>query len=289
MLIDPATATILHQLDPGIRTRPYDANLWTTNGAALFNPDGRLLLTWERIPATHVWDPVSGRLLYTLDHTDRIENAAFNPKFPHILATGGRNSTVTLWDLTTGKRLIELPHPAWVQTLVFTSDGTELLSGCNDGLVRVWNWRTGELRRGLPHDRSLINYAFTAGRDWLAVLGSSSFDLTHWPSGQAAGPTWDLSSGLHWSVAIPEGDRRAIVSGFENTITAYDLEKMTKPASATAKDLNRLAEIVSGRRITNEGNVLPISGAEWTERWDRLERTVDVLAEKPTATSLPRP
>lgn len=289
VLIDPTTGTVHHQLDPGIRTRPYDANLWTTNGAAVFNPDGRFLFTWELVPTTHVWDPASGRLIHTLDHTDRIENATFNPRSPHILATGGRNSTVTLWDLETGKRLIELPHPAWVQTLAFTTDGTELISGCSDGLIRVWNWRTGELRRGLPHDRSLLNYAFTKKRDWLAVLGNPSLELTHWRSGQPASPSWDLGSGLHWSVAVPDGDRRAIVSGFENMITGCDLETMTTPAPATADHLNRLAEIVSGRRITNEGNVVPISGAEWTERWDRLGRTVNVLAEKPIATAPPRP
>ena len=55
---------------------------------------------------------------------------------------------------------------------MFTADGTELISGCSDGLIRVWNWRTGELKRGLPHDRSLINYDFTDDRHWLAVLGN---------------------------------------------------------------------------------------------------------------------
>ena len=79
VLIDPATGAIKHNLDPGIRTRPWNANLWTTNGAALFSADGRFLLTWERVPTLHAWDPESGRLLHTLDHTDRIENAVFHP------------------------------------------------------------------------------------------------------------------------------------------------------------------------------------------------------------------
>jgi WD40 repeat protein len=283
VLIDLATRAVKHNLDSGIRTRPFNANFWTTNGAALFSPDARFLLTWERVPALHVWDPESGRLLHTLNHTDRIENAIFNPVAPHVVATGGRNSTLTVWDLATGKRLIELPHPAWLQTLAFTADGTELISGCGDGLIRVWNWRTGELKRGLPQHRSLINYDFTSNRRWLAVLGSSSLELTDCRSGQPAAPTWDLGRGLHWSLAIPAGDRRLITSGFDGVITGYDLEKMTSPARGTPAHLTRMAEIVAGRRITNEGNVVPLSSTEWTERWDELKRADNPADPKPTA------
>ena len=93
---------MIHELDPGIRTKPHNANLWTSNGEARFSPDGRFLLTWERVPTLHVWDPDSGRLLRTLKHTERVENVAFNPAAPHVLATGGRDSTISVWDLDRG-------------------------------------------------------------------------------------------------------------------------------------------------------------------------------------------
>ena len=51
-----------------------------TDGAALFSPDGQFLLTWERVPKLHIWDPKSGRLLHTLDHVDRIEMRFFTPR-----------------------------------------------------------------------------------------------------------------------------------------------------------------------------------------------------------------
>jgi eukaryotic-like serine/threonine-protein kinase len=285
VLVDPSTGAVQHHLDPGIRTRPFTANLWTTNGAAVFNSDGRFLMTWERVPTVHIWDPESGRLLHSLDHTDRIENAVFHPTIPHILATGGRNSTLTVWDVITGKRLLELPHAGWVQTLMFSPDGNELISGCTDGLMRTWNWRTGELKRGLSHNRSLINYDFTGDRHWLAVVGIISLELTDWRSGMPAGPEWSLRDGLRWSVKIPAGDRRAIVGGFDGIITGYDLEKMTKPASATPEHLTGTAEIVAGRRITNDGNVVPLSTAEWTQRWEQQRRAGDPLDAKSAGTS----
>ena len=143
VLIRPQTGEVIHELDPGIRTKPHNANLWTSNGEARFSPDGRFLLTWERVPTLHVWDPDSGRLLRTLRHTERVENVAFNPAAPHVLATGGRDSTVSVWDLDRDQLVARLPQPRWTQTLAFSPDGSELISGCSDGLIRSWNWRTG--------------------------------------------------------------------------------------------------------------------------------------------------
>ena len=105
VLLDPATGAIRHNLDPGIRTRPFNANLWWSNGEALFSPDGRFLLTWERVPTLHVWNPENGQLLHTLKHSERVEHAVFNPADPHVLATGGRDSLVKVWNLSSGKQV----------------------------------------------------------------------------------------------------------------------------------------------------------------------------------------
>ncbi len=175
LLVDPRSGAVLRNLDPGIRTKPFNANLWTSNGDARFSPDGRFLLTWERVPTLHVWDPDSGRLLHTLKHTERVENAAFSPSAPHILATGGRDSTIRVWDLDQGKLLVQLQQPRWTQMLQFSPDGSELISGCLDGIIRSWNWRTGALSRGLAHDPAQLCFAFTADRRTLAVQA-----LTHW-------------------------------------------------------------------------------------------------------------
>ena len=62
-----------------------------------------------------------------------------------------------------------------------------------------------------------------------------------------------------------------ITSGFDGIITGYDLEKMTSPATETPAQLTRVAEVAAGRRITNEGTVVPLSSTEWTERWNELK------------------
>ena len=196
VLVDPATGAIRHNLDPGIRTRPFNANLWTSNGEALFSPDGRFLLTWERVPTLHVWNPESGRLLHTLNHTERVEHAVFNPADPHILATGGRDSLVKVWNLSTGKQVAQLPHPRWVYKLAFSADGTELISACADGLIRSWDWRTGELKRGGPPVPYSAMFDLTADRRWLIALGMETLQAADWRSGAPIGPEWRIRGRL---------------------------------------------------------------------------------------------
>jgi len=272
VLVDPATGAIRHNLEPGIRTRPFNANLWTSNGEALFSPDGRFLLTWERVPTLHVWNPESGKLLHTLKHTERVEHAVFNPVDPHILATGGRDSLVKVWNLSTGKLVAQLPHPRWVYKLAFFSDGTELTSACADGLIRSWDWRTGELKRGGPLVPYSAMFDLTADRRWLIALGMETVQATDWRTGAPIGPEWRIRGRLLWGVDIPAGDRRAIAGGFTGTVVGFDLERILTPTTAPAENLTRLAEVAAGRRIMNEGHVVPLSSVEWTDRWQQLQR-----------------
>jgi WD40 repeat protein len=262
-----------------------NANLWTSNGAARFSPDGRFLLTWERVPILHVWDPESGRLLHTLKHNERVEYAAFNPAVPNVAATGGRDNTIRVWDLDNGKLLVQLHQPRWAAGLAFSPDGSELITGCSDGLIRSWDWRTARLNRGLPHNPTMLSFDFTADRRVLVVQSSSPLEVTHWPSGTPLGPASRPRDTIYWGLVIPAGDRRAIVGGFAGTIVGYDLERMLTPTTASVDEMIRLAELAAGRRVMSAGNVVPITSAEWAERWEQLRRTEGAHSEKPSATS----
>jgi len=56
-----------------------------------------------------LWDPNSGKLLRTLKgHEDGINALAFSPD-GKMLASGGQDDQVILWDTRTGKKLHVLP------------------------------------------------------------------------------------------------------------------------------------------------------------------------------------
>jgi hypothetical protein len=57
-----------------------------------------------------------------------------------VLATGGQDSLVRLWDLATGKEFHKLAgHRGTVASLAFSPDGTRLASGSLDTTILIWD------------------------------------------------------------------------------------------------------------------------------------------------------
>jgi eukaryotic-like serine/threonine-protein kinase len=282
LLVNPKTGVIPRQLDPGLRTRPKNANQWLSNGEARFSPDGRFLITWEMTTHIHVWDPDSGRLLHTLPHNQRIGQVAFSLVDPELLATSGWDSEARIWNLRTGKLVAPVKHPRWATPLQFSPDGQELISGADDGLLRVWDWHAGKLKDGWPfHSAPLWDFRFTADRRWLVTAAGGEMQVINWPAKTPVSPRWNWESKGHLNlvIEIPAGDRRAIVGGFSQPLVGYDIEAMRTPTTDRAEDLVALAELAASRRILNEGNVVPLNTAEWAERWEKVRHS-DIAALK---------
>jgi WD40 repeat protein len=275
VLLDPQTGTITRSnLDPGVRTRRQgNANQWFSNGEARFSPDGRFLITWEMSPHVHVLDPDRGRLLYTLPHTERVHHVDFSPTDPEQMLTAGWGNVVRIWNLGTGNTVAALKHPRWAWQCRFSRDGTQVFTGCFDGLIRVWDWRSENVVNGWPlHSGMVHDFRFTADDRWLISLGSFHMQITDWRTKTPATPLWHLGPDLNLAMVIPSGDRRVIVGGFSRALVGYDLETMLTPTTAAVEDLVRLAELVAGRRIGSQGNTVPLTGVEWAARWRQLDQ-----------------
>lgn len=66
-----------------------------------------------------------------------------------------------------------LPHPNFVYTLVFSGDGRTLVTGCEDGTVRFWDWREGRLlaANDRAHDDAVYAVAVSGDGRYLATGG----------------------------------------------------------------------------------------------------------------------
>jgi WD40 repeat protein len=83
-------------------------------------------------------------LIAPLDEGEFISSLALSPE-GDVLAVGYADSSVRLWDFSTGEQLKILGgHEEQVVSLAFSPDGTLLASGGADGTVRLWGVPAGE-------------------------------------------------------------------------------------------------------------------------------------------------
>ena len=90
-----------------------------------------------------VWDPATGQELARQSRVPISAGLAFSPD-GRILAFAGA-SEIRLWDLVAGEvRKIPTPHLGRITSLAFSPDQKSLASGGDDGVVRLWEPRTGQ-------------------------------------------------------------------------------------------------------------------------------------------------
>lgn len=80
-----------------------------------------------------------------------------------IIAAFNGESTITLWDATTGKvvRVLDGHPDTNVTCVAFTADGSRLVSGGFDNWVRIWDAKTGRPGKHVEVDNKVWSVAFS--------------------------------------------------------------------------------------------------------------------------------
>ncbi|GAA6020516.1 hypothetical protein JCM11491_001382 [Sporobolomyces phaffii] len=81
-----------------------------------------------------------------------------------LVASGGMDETVRVWDVQKGKCMKVLPaHSEPVSSVQFSRDGTMIVSGSWDGYIRIWDTATGQCLKTLVNEDNapVSNVRFT--------------------------------------------------------------------------------------------------------------------------------
>lgn len=149
-----------------------------------------------------VWRAAAADLVFDhhlSGHTGWVRSVTFSPD-GKLIATGGSDNTIKLWDARTGKTLRTIAvRDLAVDDMRFSPDGSLIASRSFTGyVVKLWTVANGELRASLKHERPVATFAFSPTG---ALIGTGG---------------WDDQVRL-WSVAT--GQLRHTLKGHKHNIT----------------------------------------------------------------------
>jgi WD40 repeat protein len=135
-------------------------------GTLTFLPDGKTLVSISQARSIQFWEARTGRLLRTLSTGEFYINGFALSRDGKRIALGGSDrpegaalptASVRILDATTGKVLDSFPRgeqDAGTSWLTFTPDGKHVISGGENGLVRIEEIASGKeiLRQKFPRD-----------------------------------------------------------------------------------------------------------------------------------------
>ncbi|WRZ87768.1 P-loop NTPase fold protein [Streptomyces sp. NBC_01007] len=196
-------------------------------------------------------------------HADPVRSVVFSPD-GGMLASGGFDGTVRLWNPATGEELNTFDaHPGSVLSVAFAPGGGMLACAGTDGAVRLWNPATGEeLNTRISHGQFARSVAFSPDGKTLATAGNDGVRLWNPTTSEELNI---LTAPDDWatSVVFSPDSRMLATSGVNGRVRLWN--------PATGEELN--TRISHGRfaqsmAFSPDGKTLATAGNDGVRLWN---------------------
>merc|ERR1712226_787287 len=156
------------------------------------NADGSLIASCSNDQTVRIWNVVTKECKFELrDHSHVVECITWAPEKSNqsmkpgasgpFLASGARDKTIILWDVSVGVALHILHgHDNWVRGLKFHPGGTKLISVGDDKTLRVWDLPNKRLTKSFDaHSHFVTSIDFHHERPFV-ITGSVDTLIKVW-------------------------------------------------------------------------------------------------------------
>jgi WD40 repeat protein len=205
---------------------------WGSIRTAVFNLDGKTLATIGE-HGILVWDVESGKRLTQFDIRDAVDlPLALSPN-GQILAVGGKDGTIVLWDIAMQKPIAQQPHKdqhkGHIVSIAFSPDGQTLASGGSDSTIMLWDGTSGKsLGQPLNGHRGAVSSLVFSPKGSLLASGDETGWLMQWhvTRGQALSqPLLGHSDDYLSAVALSPDNQTLVIGSAYGLLTLVDVTR----------------------------------------------------------------
>ncbi|MDX2129844.1 MAG: WD40 repeat domain-containing protein [Chloroherpetonaceae bacterium] len=244
----------------------------------VFTPDGKKIISasWKIVITSAETGEEIKTILLGSSSRDVIDSLAVAPDSKTIAVGMRQNHLIQIWDVESEKNLATLVgHKKMIRSLLFTSNGSQLISAGYEGKIFVWDMKTMKLNTTLKSSRNGVTAVSIDREGRKLAAGSPDGEIKLWllPKGKLvfsskqhknlvsaltfnkdgsklASASWDTNIGV-WNTET--GECETVLSGHKNGVDNIAFSQDNKALmSSSYNRIDKLGTMIFWQLLTGK-------------------------------------